>query len=159
MAASWTPWSRTVQRAAISGTAAAILSAFALAVLGRREAGSAVAPINAVSHWYWGRRAARQDEPSAKYTLVGFLTHHAASVFWALLFERAFGRIARRRPSSALASGATVAALAAVIDYTVTPKRFTPGYEARLSPPSLAVVYAAFAAGLALTEIMRGARA
>ena len=53
MAASWTPWSRTLQRAAISGTVASVLSTLTLAALGKGEAGSALGPINAVSHWYW----------------------------------------------------------------------------------------------------------
>ena len=155
MAATWLPWSRALQRATISGSVAAALSSVSLALLGRREAGSALAPINAVSHWIWGRRATRQDGASAKYTLLGYLTHHAASIFWAIFFERMFGRRAQHDPASALASGAAIATLAAVVDYTITPKRLTPGYEKRLSPPSLAVVYAAFAAGLALTDIVR----
>jgi hypothetical protein len=158
MAASWTPWSRTLERAAISGTVAAVLSTLALAALGRRESGSALAPINAVSHWYWGDRAARLDDASVKYTLPGYLTHHGASVFWALVFERLFGRRARQDPATALATGATVATLAAAVDYTITPKRLTPGYEKRLSVPSLVVVYAAFGLGLALTEMTRGLR-
>jgi hypothetical protein len=158
MAASWTPWSRTLQRAAISGTVASLVSTLTLAALGRRESGSALGPINAVSHWYWGRRAARQDGASLKYTLPGYLTHHGASVFWAVMFERLFAHRARRDPATALATGATVATLAAAIDYTITPKRLTPGYEARLSIPSLVVVYAAFAVGLALTEVTRGRR-
>ena len=158
MAASWTPWSRTLQRAAISGTVASLVSTLTLAALGRRESGSALGPINAVSHWYWGRRATRQDGASLKYTLPGYLTHHGASVFWAVIFERLFGHRPRRDPVAALATGATVATLAAVIDYTITPKRLTPGYEERLSIPSLVVVYTAFAVGLALTEVTRGRR-
>jgi len=158
MAASWTPWSRTLERAAISGTAAALLSTLTLAALGRREAGSAVAPINAVSHWYWGEHATRQDDATVKYTLPGYLTHHGASIFWALMFERLFGRRRRRDPATALATGVTVATLAAAVDYTITPKRLTPGYEARLSIASLVVVYAAFGVGLALTEMARGWR-
>jgi hypothetical protein len=154
MPVAFTPWSHTVARALLSGTTAALVSSLALAVAGRREAGSALAPINAVSHWFWGRRAQRQDGPSAKYTLLGFLTHHAASIFWALFFERLLGP--RRAPISALASGTAIATLAAAVDYTITPKRLTPGYEARLSPPALVAVYAAFALGLALTGAARG---
>lgn len=105
-----------------------------------------------------GQRAARQDGASLKYTLPGYLTHHGASVFWAVIFERLFGHRARRDPVTALATGATVATLAAAIDYTITPKRLTPGYEERLSIPSLVVVYAAFAVGLALTEVTRRRR-
>lgn len=156
MPVAYIPWSRTIARAMLSGSAAALVSSLALALAGRREAGSALAPINAVSHWYWGKRAQRQDGASAKYTLMGYLTHHAASIFWALFFERLIGR--RRTPANALASGAAVATLAAAVDYTITPKRLTPGYEARLSVPALVTVYAAFALGLALTKVTRGVR-
>lgn len=137
---------------------AAVASTLALAALGRHAAGAALAPINAVSHWFWGERATRQDDASLKYTLPGYLTHHAASIFWALLFERLFGRRAAQGPTSALATGAAVATLAATVDYTITPKRLTPGFEARLPVPSLVVVYAAFAVGLALTGMTRGLR-
>ncbi len=93
---------------------------------------------------------------SLKYTLSGYLTHHAASVFWATLFERLFERRTWPRPAAPLVPAAAVAAIAAVVDYTITPKRLTPGYEKRLSIPALVVVYTAFAAGLALG---RGGRA
>lgn len=158
MPAQLTPWPQTLMRALLSGTAAAFVSSLTLALTGRRETGSALAPINAVSHWYWGRRATRQDDASVRYTLTGYLTHHAASILWATVFERVFGRRMRRGPAQALASGVAIAALAAAVDYTVTPKRFTPGYEARLSLPSLVAVYAAFGMGLALTEMLRGVR-
>jgi hypothetical protein len=158
MAASWTPWSRTLERAAISGTVASLVSTLALAAFGHRENRAPLAPINAVSHWYWGRRAARQDGASVKYTLPGYLTHHGAAILWAVVFERMFGRRARRDPAAALATGATVATLAAAVDYTITPKRLTPGFEERLSVPALVAVYAAFGLGLALTEMTRGLR-
>ena len=93
-----------------------------------------------------------------KYTLPGYLTHHGASIFWAVVFERLFGHRARRDAATALATGATVATLAAAVDYTITPKRLTPGFEKRLSAPSLVVVYAAFGVGLALSEVTRGWR-
>ena len=46
------------------------------------------------------------------------------------------------------AESAATSALACTVDYTITPKRLTPGYELRLSKPSMAAVYVAFAAGL-----------
>ncbi len=156
MPAHLTPWPQAVARALLSGTTAALLSSLALAATGRRETGSALAPMNAVSHWVWGRRATRHDDASVRYTLTGFLTHHLASIFWATVFERLFGR--RVQPAAQLASGAAIAALAATVDYTITPKRFTPGYETRLSTSSLVAVYAAFGVGLALIGIVRDAR-
>ena len=43
--------------------------------------------------------------------------------------------------------------LAAVIDLRAVPERLTPGFERRLSSGSLALVYLAFGAGLALADI------
>ncbi|HVE88151.1 MAG TPA: hypothetical protein VNA44_00480 [Burkholderiaceae bacterium] len=148
-------WKRAVNRGVLSGTCASILSTLALGACGRRESGSALAPVNAVSHWYWGDRALRVDRPSFKYTLPGYLTHHATSIFWAVLFEKTFGGVLRGRPAHTTVASAATAAVACFVDYQLTPKRLTPGFEHRLSKASLFVVYATFAVGLAVTEIAR----
>lgn len=148
-------WKRALNRGVVSGTCASILSTLALVARGRSESGSALAPINAVSHWYWGDRATREDRPSFKYTAPGYLTHHATSIFWAVLFEKTFGGALRGRPARTVAASAATAAVACFVDYRLTPKRLTPGFEHRLSKTSLFLVYAAFAAGLAITEIAR----
>jgi hypothetical protein len=54
-----------------------------------------------------------------------------------------------------VADAALVAGLACLVDYTITPPRFTPGFEKRLSKPALAAVYAAFGAGLAAAALWR----
>jgi hypothetical protein len=134
----------------VTGTAAAVLSAAALAALGRRDSGSAVAPVNAVSHWLWGDRAARREDVSAKYTATGYAIHHASSIFWGVLFERVFARLLdRRQPAQVLAAAAATTAVACVTDYKLTPRRLQPGFEKRLAIPSVALVYAAFGLGLA----------
>ncbi|MGZ3182779.1 MAG: hypothetical protein ACXU8N_10085 [Telluria sp.] len=134
----------------VTGTAAAVLSAAALAALGRRDSGSAIAPVNAVSHWLWGDQAARREDVSAKYTATGYAIHHASSIFWGVLFERAFGQLLdRRRPAQVLAAAAATTAVACVTDYKLTPRRLQPGFEKRLAIPSVALVYAAFGLGLA----------
>ena len=148
-------WKRALNRGVLSGTCASVLSTLALAARGRTETGSAVAPINAVSHWYWGDRATREDQPSFKYTVPGYLTHHATSIFWAVLFEKAFGGKLRGRPARTAAASAATAAVACFVDYQMTPKRLTPGFEHRLSKPSLFLVYLLFGAGLAVTELAR----
>ena len=51
-------------------------------------------------------------------------------------------------------AGATTA-LAAVVDFGLTPKRFQPGFDKHLSPGSVAAVYAAFALGLAAARMRR----
>jgi hypothetical protein len=139
----------------VRGTGAAVVSSVALAACSRRETGSALAGMNAVSHWLWGDADARRNGFSWKYTVIGALTQEAAAVFWAFCFEYLFA--SRHRPataSSVVGEAAAISALACAVDYTITPKRFTPGYELRLSKSSLAAVYAAFAAGLALGSLL-----
>jgi hypothetical protein len=83
--------------------------------------------------------------------VLGYLTHHAASLFWAAIYEKLFGERRAHKPAvRALGEAAAVAALACFVDYRLTPQRLMPGYERRLSRRSLAAVYAAFGAGLAL---------
>lgn len=144
-----------LRRALVRGTGAAIASTLALVACSRRETGSALAGINAVSHWAFGDADAKRDGFSARHTIVGAATQHAASVFWAAVMERLL--VTRRRsPSMArlAADAAATSALACIVDYTITPKRLTPGYELRVSKPSLAAVYVAFAAGLAIGSLM-----
>ena len=111
--------------------------------------------MNAVSHWAWGDADARRDGLSVKYTGVGALTHLAASTMWAFCFERLF--TSRRRAVTwprLLSESAAMSALACAVDYTITPKRFTPGFELRLSKRSLLATYVAFAGGLALGSLL-----
>ncbi len=144
-------WKTAMERGLVAGTSASLLSTAALAVLGKDEAGSAFAPTNAVSHWLWGDQAARRDTPSLKYTMVGYAIHHASATFWAVLFERALGRqLDRKDPALTLAGAAAASAVACFVDYQLTPRRLRPGYEQRLSKPSLALVYGAFGLGLAV---------
>jgi hypothetical protein len=138
----------------VRGTGASVASTAALMAISRRETGSSLAGINAVSHWAVGDADARRDEFTWKHTVVGLLTQQAASVFWALIHERLFVS-RRRRPTAGRLAGeaAATSALALAVDYTITPKRFTPGYELRLSKPAIGVVYVAFAAGLVLGSL------
>lgn len=145
-------WSESARDALVSGTAAAALSTLVLGVLGARHSASAAAPINAISHWFWGERATRVDRVDVSHTVAGLLTHTLASIFWAVFFERFFGARAAHDTRAALVGGAATAALAATIDYTITPKRLTPGYEKRLAPSRLIPVYLAVALGLALAR-------
>ena len=144
-------WKQALREGAVTGTTASLLSTLALASLGRRQAGSTAAPINAVSHWLWNEQALREDGLSWRYTLIGYLTQHAAAIFWATLYARLYGhREEAKRLPNALAGGIATSAIAYVVDYTVTPKRLTPGYEHRLDGRGMLTVYAALAAGLAI---------
>lgn len=143
-------WKTSLQRGAVSGATASLLSTAALAALGKAGTGSMFAPTNAVSHWIWGDRAAGHDEPSMRYTLPGFIIHHLSATFWAVLFERFMGpKLDRKDPVTTVGAALGTSAVACFTDYQLTPRRLEPGYEKRLSKPALALVYAAFGLGLA----------
>lgn len=143
-------WKIAMRRGMLSGSSASVLSTLALAAMGKRETGSMLAPTNAVSHWIWGDEAARHNAPSLRYTLVGYAIHHASATFWAVLLERLMGaRLDRKDLPTTLAVSAAASAVACFTDYQLTPERLHPGYEKRLSRPALALVYGAFALGLA----------
>jgi len=147
-------WRQALREGAVAGTTASLLSTLALLALGRRQAGSAAAPLNAASHWLWDEEALHADRPSWRHTLVGYLTQHAASVLWATLYARVVGpREEAKRLPNAIAGGIALSAAAYVVDYTVTPKRLTPGYEHRLDGRGMFAVYAALAAGFALGAV------
>ncbi|HEY0978183.1 MAG TPA: hypothetical protein VGE21_12000 [Flavobacteriales bacterium] len=141
-----------------TGAMATTATTTAVALLGRMECGSAAAPINAVSHMLWGDEAADTETVDAKHTLAGAVLNAAAVTGWAGVHELMLPR--HRAPSveRALMSGATTAALAYVTDYHVVPKRFTPGFEKRLSPLALVGVYAVLALALAAGSMSRQAR-
>lgn len=143
------------RRAWASGSLASLASTAALALAGACDCRSVFAPVNAVSHWIWKDRAIRQGDASLRYTITGYAIHHAASVFWALLFE---GLAIKRReppePMEVLRDAAAVSALAAVVDLRCTPERLTPGFQRRLQPAPLASVYVAFGLGLAVCALL-----
>lgn len=156
-------------RSVVSGTVAAMVMTLAASLAGKRETDSYAAPLNATSHILWGDQAARHDETSLKYTLTGFLLNHGAAIFWAALYEKWFAGSARRAAQGSSAMGgqsalrplvgaALVTAGAYITDYHLVPRRFTPGFEMRLSGRSLALIYGTLALGLAATTIMRQGR-
>jgi hypothetical protein len=150
-------WKQALQEGAVAGSVAAVVSAVALVVAGRRDAGSAAAAINAEGHWLWGDAALRADGASAKYTLSGYVTHHLSNVFWATLYARVWGhRPEAKAWPQALAGGIATSAAAALIDYSVVPRRLTPGFENRLSAPSMVGEFGAIAVGLTLGALVLG---
>jgi hypothetical protein len=147
-------WRCAARRALLSGGAASALSAIALSACGKLEHDAPAAALNGPSQWLWGEREARTRRATLRHTLVGYGIHHAASIFWATLHERQFGA-APKSAARACAEAALTTSTAYIVDYRLTPRRFRPGFEKHLGPTSLFVVYAAFAAGLALTQIAR----
>ena len=138
---------------------AAASTASATALCGALENRDPAAPINAISHVFWGERAARADGPSLEYTAVGAAVNTAAMASWAVFHHLAYGR-SRRQPSLAgsVARGAATAAIAYAVDYHVVPKRLTPGFEYRLSGKAMFGIYAALGFSLAVGEVLGGRR-
>lgn len=158
-----------LRRAVISGTVSGLATAGVASFAGKHENGSYAAPLNATSHIIWGEEAAYHDRPSLKYTLTGFLLNHASTIFWASFYEKLFGRHGVRQRMQRLpftvspgpvflvkplCRGATVATAAYIIDYHLIPKRFTPGFEKRVSGKSLTAIFAALAVGLAARDMI-----
>jgi hypothetical protein len=154
-----TPWKTAVREGAVAGSIASLLSTAVLATAGMRQAGSAVAPTNAVSHWLWGDESLHVQQPTWRHTLTGYVTHHIASIFWAALYSRLYGhREEAKRLPQALAGGIATSAVACVVDYQLVPKRLTPGYEHRISSGAMWATYGALAAGFALGALLLNRR-
>ena len=145
------PWNAILREAVVSGSLASLFSTAALLAAGRRQAPSPAAPTNATSQWLWGQREALQaDHPDLRHTAVGYATHHVASTMWAVLHALLLGeRPVAAQPLPALGAAAATSAFAAFVDFELTPERFTPGFQHRVSTPALVGVYACFALGLA----------
>lgn len=147
-------WKRKAGEGLLSGTLAGLFSAAVLLAAGKRENGSAVAPVNAESHWLWGDESLREDRPTLRHTLTGILTHQGSTVFWATLYALLRGRKAVRTVPEALIGGLATSVAAAAIDYTLVPRRLTPGFEHRLSKGAMVGVFAAIAGGVALGALL-----
>lgn len=144
-----------LRRARVSGTVAGLCAAGAAAYGARKEGSTTCAPINAVTHCLWPRKAVRERGFSVRHTVLGLGIHQAAAVFWALLFERIAPRVPRAHPAGVLAAAAATAATAYCVDYHVVPKRLTPGFEAHLGARSMTRVYVGIAVGLAAVALLR----
>ncbi len=140
--------------ALVTGLVAGAVSAAALALAARREGRGAVQPLNATSHWLHGDIAAREREADVPHTLVGAATHFASTVFWAVPFEAWLDRHPPRSHAALLRDAAVMSAVAATVDYTITPRRLTPGWELVLGRRSMAGAYGALALGLAAGSLM-----
>jgi hypothetical protein len=147
-----------VRNAVMSGTSGALLSFVAAAVCSRIETGCALPALHAVSHIAWNDRPESHHGRKPHNLLIGHALHHGASIFWAGFFETFFGRVAERSSTAAAIGGATIATAAFVTDYHVVARRFTPGFEGHVGNRSLFAIYAALAAGLALSARLRGLR-
>ncbi|MCE7031494.1 hypothetical protein LY625_02450 [Lysobacter sp. GX 14042] len=146
---------RFAARVMAGGSIASMLSIIVAGVLARRRTGSLASAPNATSHWIWGERAGRRHQVTLRHTALGYAIHHASSMWWACFHEAGLDRT--RVPAWVLAPA--MGAVALVVDYTVVPRRLTPGFDRHLSRTALVSVYVAFSAGLLLgSRLTRGLR-
>ena len=153
---------RTGVSAAVTGTVASLATTAALALLAHAEGKNPLRPTNSTSHWLHGENAGSFARPDLEHTALGYATHHASAVFWALFLEAWLAGRPRRDPLAMLRDASVVAVIAAAVDYGIVPKRLTPGWEHVLSKRSIAATYGALALGLAagalITQELRARR-
>lgn len=143
-------WKLVLTQGVVAGSLSSVLSTALLAFFGRRQAGSAAAPLNAVSHWYWGDEAFHRQQADLGHTAVGYATHHVSATFWATVHAALASKHPALRTAPGLILGAAATSgVACLVDFRFTPQRFTPGFEHRLSNSALTAVYAALAVGMA----------
>jgi hypothetical protein len=142
-------WTETGRSALVSGTVASIATTAALALLALADGKRALQPTNATSHWLHGEGAGRYRQADLAHTFVGYVTHHASAIFWALPLQRWLASRPRRSPEIILRDAVAMAAIAAVVDYALVPKRLTPGWEEVLPKRSIVAVYGVMALALA----------
>lgn len=150
--------SQAFRDACLSGSVASITSTAALAICGQAEDGAPAGPINGPSQWLWGESEAYTKEVTWRHTATGCAIHHAMSILWATLYEGACRSEERKGIASVCLDALSVSSLAYVVDYHVAPRRLHPGFKKHLGPRSIFMVYAAFAAGLALTTLVKQGR-
>ena len=146
---------KILRNALASGAAATATSTTALAAMAVLEGKGPAQPLNATSHMLYGDEAATFRDADVDHTIIGLGTHAAATIFWAAAFEASLALRPTRDPIAIAGRAASIGLLAAMVDYTITPKRFTPGWELVLSKRSMAVVYGAMAAGFAGAALRR----
>lgn len=150
-----TKWHAAFRNGLFSGTTASIISAISLSLVGKGELNKFAAPLNGPSQWIWGKHAPYVNRLSLRYTFIGYGIHHAASIFWAIWYEKLRQSLPPAEKTAAiLAPAAAITTVAYTVDFHLIPKRLTPGFENRLSKRSLLLVYGAFALGLAVPTIL-----
>jgi hypothetical protein len=145
-------WSTALRGGIADGSCASLVSTSLLVALSRRETGHAWAATNATSHWLWRGASFAQDRASARYTVSGYVIHHLACIWWAVLAQRHVSRV------PVVPRAALTAVTACAVDYLVCPKRLTPGYEERLSRTAVGLSYVACAVGFVLADRLRQRR-
>lgn len=135
---------RSLKTAAIATAA----TSAALMLASKRETGSPWAAFNSICHMVDGDEPEFPQAFAPRETLLGAGLNASAIGSWAVLYEWLFGGVPL--PSSAVWAAFATAGIW-LVDYRLVPKRFTPGFEKRLSKNAIALAYIALAASFALS--------
>ena len=120
-----------IRNGLVVGAVSSLTSTLAVLAGGKRTVGTALPPLNAVSHIAWGGAPPANPGRGSINMWTGAALHTGACIFWSSILT--LFRRGRPRSSEQLALGAVqTAALAYITDYYVVSKRFRPGYEAYL---------------------------
>lgn len=132
----------------LTGSVASAVSTIALGALAKIE-GKNFRPTNSTSHWLHGDEAGSNGRVDVAHTPIGYATHQASALFWALRFEAWLSSHPPRSSTELLKDAAVMSAIAGVVDYGIVPKSPTPGWELTLSKKSVAAAFVSLAIGLA----------
>ena len=144
---------KLLKRALVSGTVAAILSTLIVTLFSATGEGTAAAGTNASSQWLWGEEAHIRSGFSLRYTLLGFVIHHASSLLWACVYELVSTKSNHFTSRFLIAIGVTI--FAYFVDYYVVPPRLSPGFDRHISGWGVFAAYSAFVLGLWLPALYR----
>ncbi len=139
----------------VTGAAGALATTAVIATWGQAKTGSPWTPFNAVSHMFFGEKAAQRDGFVPRETLIGLGLNAAALVTWGVLYETLAGETPL--PAS-LASGTLASGVIYALDYHVLPERLRPGFEKRLGGGAIVAAYTALALAFGLSPLWRRAR-
>lgn len=144
---------RLATRSLVTGTLTSVATSGVAAVLSKLAGKPAAAPINATSRVVHGEKAARRNQVSLKYTVIGFGLNYAASLLWGAVYERMRHGKAPTL-GAALGRGTATAATAFVIDQYVVPRFAGQGMAKRLDDRQLMATYVAMALSLPIRELI-----
>lgn len=84
--------STAIGRIVLSGTYVGLCMSTAIGLIGKVTIRTAVVPLNAISHIFWGTKAGQKNRWSMRYTASGLLLNQLACMFGAACYEYLLGR-------------------------------------------------------------------
>lgn len=144
----------TLRLFALCGLGAVAGTFAALSILAARRGTPLTQVVNSSTHAFDGRRAAMDRSASIVRTGGGLAINTGAALFWGGVGACAIRLLRPLRARGRLLTGASVAALAGLVDYGLVPRRLTPGWERVLPPADVVLALAGMGAGIGAGAIL-----